>query len=79
MERFEEDFQKLSVGEGRDIAYSVVTGLKPDLTGVQSVPQLLQGDKDREGSENGGEVSNGDSGESENEGLFDAAGPAEAI
>ena len=29
VERFEEDFQKMSVGEGRDIAYSVVTGLKP--------------------------------------------------
>ena len=72
VERFEEDFQKMSVGEGRDIAYSVVTGLKPDLTGVQSVPQLLQGDKDGEGSENGGEGSNGDSGDSESEGSSDA-------
>ena len=42
VERFEEDFHKMSIGEGQDIVYSTVTGLKPDLSGAQSVPELLQ-------------------------------------
>ena len=40
--KFEEDFHKMSIGEGQDIVYSTVTGLKPDLSGAQSVPELLQ-------------------------------------
>ena len=42
VEKFEEDFDKMCVGEGQDIAYSTVTGLKPDLSGAQSVPELLK-------------------------------------
>ena len=43
VERFEEDFDKMRIGEGQDIAYSTVTGLKPDLSGAQLVPELLKG------------------------------------
>ena len=40
--KYEEDFEKMQMGQRVDIAYSSVTGLKPDLSGVQSVPTLLQ-------------------------------------
>lgn len=40
--RFEQDFEKMQLGQGEDIVYSTVTGLKPDLSGPQSIPQLLQ-------------------------------------
>ena len=78
VERFEEDFHKMSIGEGQDIAYSVVTGLRPDLTGAQCVPELLQGRGEGEGEEGEGsegvgegrseeenETSDGESGEEE--------------
>ena len=39
---YEQDYKKIQSGEGRDIAYSTVTGLKPDLSGPQTIPQLLQ-------------------------------------
>lgn len=42
VDKFEEDFDKMCKGQGQDIAYSTVTGLKPDLSGAQSVPELLQ-------------------------------------
>ena len=67
VEKFEEDFQKMRMGEGRDIAYSVVTGMRPDLTGAQCVPQLLQqGGEEEGGGEEGGcegkrEVGSGES------------------
>ena len=38
---FEQDYEKMRSGQGEDIAYSVVTGLKPDLSGAQTVPQVL--------------------------------------
>ena len=42
VDKFEEDFDKMQKGQGQDIAYSTVTGLKPDLSGAQSVPELLK-------------------------------------
>ncbi|CAI8010603.1 Serine/threonine-protein kinase RIO1 [Geodia barretti] len=57
----------MRMGEGRDIAYSVVTGMRPDLTGAQCVPQLLQqGGEEEGGGEEGGcegkrEVGSGES------------------
>lgn len=42
VDKFEEDFDKMRKGQAQDIAYSTVTGLKPDLSGAQSVPELLQ-------------------------------------
>ena len=38
---FEQDYEKMQSGRGEDIAYSIVTGLKPDLTGAQTVPRVL--------------------------------------
>ena len=64
VEKYEEDFQKMRLGEGRDIAYSVVTGMRPDMTGAQHVPQLLQ---EGEG-EGGGDEGERETGESEGEG-----------
>ena len=40
--RYEEDFEKMQMGQGEDIAYFSVTGLKLDLSGAQSVTTLLQ-------------------------------------
>lgn len=40
---FEEDYDKMKEGHKNDISYQTVTGLKPDLTGPQSVPVILQG------------------------------------
>ncbi|CAI8010610.1 Serine/threonine-protein kinase RIO1 [Geodia barretti] len=45
----------MRMGEGRDIAYSVVTGMRPDLTGAQCVPQLLQQGEEEGGGEGGEE------------------------
>ena len=60
VDRFEEDFQKMHVGEGQDIVYSTVTGLKPDLSGVQMIPQLLQEQRGSDGDGSGGDGSGGD-------------------
>ena len=78
MEKFEEDFEQMRIGQGQDIAYSTVTGLKPDLSGPQLVPALLQeerrrtegeGDAKGEGedcvSDRDDESSGGESGEDE--------------
>ena len=54
VDKFEEDFDKMRIGQGKDIAYSTVTGLKPDLSGPQLVPELLQ-----QHVETGGEVKGG--------------------
>ncbi len=40
--RYEQDFEKMQSGQGEDIAYSTVTGLKSDLSGPRTVPLLLQ-------------------------------------
>ena len=74
VEKFEEDFQKMRVGEGRDIAYSVVTGLRPDLTGAQCVPQLLQQGREGEGVERGGEREKEGEDECEDEGEGSSGG-----
>lgn len=47
---FEQDYEKMQSGQGEDIAYPTVIGLKPDLSGAQTVPQLLQ-DKDFDSNE----------------------------
>jgi len=39
---YEEDFDKMQEGLENDISYQTVTGLKPDLTGPQDVPLILQ-------------------------------------
>ena len=57
VEKFEEDFEQMRIGQGQDIAYSTVTGLKPDLSGAQLVPALLQEERRRiegEGDAKGG-------------------------
>ena len=64
VDKFEEDFEKMRIGQGRDIAYSTVTGLKPDLSGAQSVPELLQ-EQVKVGGEN--EVSSEECNEEEEE------------
>ena len=38
---FERDAQKAKEGQGGEILYSTITGLKPDLTGVLAHPELL--------------------------------------
>ncbi len=43
---YEQDFEKMQSGHGEDIVYSTVTGLRPDLSGPQMVPQLLQEEGD---------------------------------
>ena len=44
---YEQDYEKMQSGRGEDIAYPTVTGLKPDLSGVQTVPQLLKEERTR--------------------------------
>ena len=39
---YEEDYDKMQEGLKTDISYQTVTGLKPDLTGPQDVPVILQ-------------------------------------
>ena len=39
---YEEDYDKMQEGLKNDISYQTVTGLKPDLTGPQDVPVILQ-------------------------------------
>ena len=39
---YEEDFDKMQEGLDNDISYQTVTGLKPDLTGPQDIPLILQ-------------------------------------
>ena len=39
---FERDYNNVQEGMQQDIAYQTVTGLKPDLSGGQTIPQLLQ-------------------------------------
>ena len=41
---YEKDFEKIQSGQGEDLAYHTITGMKADLSGVQTVPQLLQED-----------------------------------
>ena len=38
---FEQDVNQIQSGQPLDIAYQTVTGLRPDLSGAQTVPQLL--------------------------------------
>ena len=45
---FEEDYEKMQLGQGADIAYMTVTGLRPDLSGAQTVPQLLLKEEQKE-------------------------------
>ena len=66
VDKFEEDFDKMRIGFGQDIAYSTVTGLKPDLSGVQSIPELLQ-ERTEGGVEGGGECVSDSSGEESEE------------
>lgn len=42
---YEEDFDKIQEGVKSDISYQTVTGLKPDLTGPQDIPVILQESK----------------------------------
>ena len=39
---FERDYNNVQEGMKQDIAYQTVTGLRPDLSGAQTIPQLLQ-------------------------------------
>ena len=39
---FERDYNNVQEGTQQDIAYQTVIGLKPDLSGAQTIPQLLQ-------------------------------------
>ena len=39
---YEEDYDKMQEGLTSDISYQTVTGLKPDLTGPQDIPVILQ-------------------------------------
>ena len=39
---YEEDYDKMQEGLKTDISYQTVTGLKPDLTGPQDIPIILQ-------------------------------------
>jgi len=39
---YEEDYEKVQEGHKNDISYQIVTGLKPDLTGPQDIPVILQ-------------------------------------
>ena len=43
---YEEDYDKMQEGLKTDISYQTVTGLKPDLTGPQDVPVILQESKE---------------------------------
>ena len=55
--KYEADFEKMQIGEGQDIAYQTVTGLKPDLSGAKLEPTLLQSDKKGgEGRETGEKI-----------------------
>lgn len=38
---FEQDVNQIQSGQTLDVAYQTVTGLRPDLSGAQTVPQLL--------------------------------------
>lgn len=69
--KFEEDFENMQIGQGQDIAYSTVTGLKPDLSGAQSMPALLQ--EDGRCRESGKEGRGGDKDETEEVGEVSAA------
>ena len=67
--KFEEDFENMQIGRGQDIAYSTVTGLKPDLSGAQSTPALLQ--ENGRHRESGEEGRGGDKSESEERSAAD--------
>ena len=41
--KYEEDYQRLQEGEGGDILYQTITGMKSDLSGPRTQPQLLGG------------------------------------
>lgn len=58
---YEQDYEKMQSGHGEDIAYPTVTGLKPDLSGAQTMPQLLK--EERTGLQE--ETTGDDLGESE--------------
>ena len=45
---YEKDFIDMQEGRGGDILYPTITGLKPDLSGPQTRPQLLQKTEDGE-------------------------------
>ena len=57
--RYEKDYESVQSGQGEDIAYSTVTGLKPDLSGAQTVPQLLQEGQEEQIVMHDGSVSGG--------------------
>ena len=46
--RYEQHYESVQLGQGEDIAYPTVTGLKPDLSGAQTVPQLLQEEQEEQ-------------------------------
>ncbi len=46
--KYEEDYEKTkSGGGGEDILYHTITGMKSDMSGPRSQPQLLQGIKEK--------------------------------
>ena len=69
---FEEDAERAKKGRAEEILYSTLTGLKPDLTGVQAQPELLKnkhvdtGENKGDGCDNA-EVDSSSSDESESD------------
>lgn len=73
---FEKDAERAKKGKAEEILYSTLTGLKPDLTGVQAQPELLKnkhvdtGENKGDGCDNA-EVDSSSSNESESDGEDD--------
>ena len=73
---FEKDAERAKRGKAEEILYSTLTGLKPDLTGVQAQPELLKnkhvdtGENKGDGCDNA-EVDSSSSNESESDGEDD--------
>ncbi|XP_049808207.1 serine/threonine-protein kinase RIO1 [Schistocerca nitens] len=52
---FERDITKAKAGEGEDLTYKTITGLKSDLSQPQQTPEILQGAKSDSDTENASE------------------------
>ncbi|GAB6022249.1 Serine/threonine-protein kinase RIO1 [Chamberlinius hualienensis] len=62
---FERDIQEAKVGPNSEMLYQTITGMKPDLSGPQMKPTILEDDSDKENSDNESDKENSEESESE--------------
>lgn len=71
---YERDIRQVKAGEKTELVYSTVTGIKPDLSGPQHVPEILEksqeSDEESDTSEDGDDDSESSGSESEEQKKF---------